>query len=168
MEIIFIGLMKSDRRLNAPRESSKWRKYGTSKTGRYTMFRPKSSRSHRASSSLLAYLEDLEDGSTCHRLGKCSKCSNKWGNPVSHSPVATSTWYLKTPTTYPTSTFWESAPQVTVWARVHLETIVIYQLGFSQNYCTFSSTSLINIVLCDKFPWTKFIDCKYFDMRWGV
>ena len=35
---IFIELMTSDRSLNASREGSKWRNYGTWKTWRYTMY----------------------------------------------------------------------------------------------------------------------------------
>ena len=42
---------------------------------------------------------------------------------------------------------------------------MIYQIGFNQNYYTFSSILLLKIVVCSKFSWTKFIDDKYFDSK---
>ena len=36
--------------------------------------------------------------------------------------------------------------------RLHMQTLVIYKLGFNQNYYTFTSILLIKIVLCSKFP----------------
>ena len=33
----------------------------------------------------------------------------------------------------------------------HLETLIIYKLGFNQNYYTFTSILLIKIVLCSNF-----------------
>ena len=47
----------------------------------------------------------------------------------------------------------------------HVQTLIIYKLGFNQNYHTFDLKLLIQIVLCTKFPWTKFINYKCFDMR---
>ena len=34
----------------------------------------------------------------------------------------------------------------------HMQTLIIYNLGFNQNYHTFTLILLINIVLCSKFP----------------
>ena len=34
----------------------------------------------------------------------------------------------------------------------HLQTLIIYKLGFNQNYCIFTSILLIKIVRCSKFP----------------
>ena len=49
--------------------------------------------------------------------------------------------------------------------QFHVETLIIYNLGFNQNYYTFVLILLIKIVLCSKFPWTKFINNKCFDMK---
>ena len=46
-----------------------------------------------------------------------------------------------------------------------METLEIYQLGFSQNYCTIAVILLIKNVLCSNFHFTKFINCKCFPMR---
>ena len=35
--------------------------------------------------------------------------------------------------------------------RTHLQTLIIYKLGFNQNYYTFTLMLLIKIVLCSKF-----------------
>ena len=34
----------------------------------------------------------------------------------------------------------------------HLQTLIIYKLGFNQNYFTFTQMLLIKIVLCSRFP----------------
>jgi len=47
-----------------------------------------------------------------------------------------------------------------------MQTLTIYKLGFNQDYYTFTFISLIKIVLCSKFPLTKFI--YHFDMRLGL
>jgi hypothetical protein len=44
---------------------------------------------------------------------------------------------------------------------------MIYKLGFNQNYYTFTLMLLIKIVLCSEFPWTRFINHKCFDMKFG-
>ena len=49
----------------------------------------------------------------------------------------------------------------------HLQTLMIYKLGFNQNYYTIALLLLIKIVLCSKFPWTKFINYKCFHMGSG-
>ena len=36
--------------------------------------------------------------------------------------------------------------------KTHVETLMIYKLGFNQNYYTFTLILLIKIVLCSKFP----------------
>ena len=41
----------------------------------------------------------------------------------------------------------------------------ICKLGFNHNYYTFTLLLLINVVLCGKFPWTKSISYKCFDMK---
>ena len=46
-----------------------------------------------------------------------------------------------------------------------MQTLTIYKVGFNQNYCTFTLILPINIVMWSKFPWTKFINCKRFEMR---
>ena len=46
-----------------------------------------------------------------------------------------------------------------------MQTLIIYKLGFNENYYTFTFILLIKIVLCSKFPGTKFINYKCFDMR---
>ena len=48
-----------------------------------------------------------------------------------------------------------------------MPTLTIYKLGFNQNYYTFALNFLINIVLCSKFPLTKFVNYKCFEMRFG-
>ena len=48
--------------------------------------------------------------------------------------------------------------------HAHMQTIILHKLGFNQNYYTVTSM-LINIVLCGKFPWTKFTNYKCFDMK---
>ena len=37
--------------------------------------------------------------------------------------------------------------------RSHMQTHIIYKLGFNQNYYTFTLILLIKIVVCSKFPW---------------
>jgi hypothetical protein len=49
----------------------------------------------------------------------------------------------------------------------HMQTLTIYELGFNQNYYTSALIFLINIVLCSKFPLTKFVNYKCFEMRFG-
>ena len=39
----------------------------------------------------------------------------------------------------------------------HVQTLIIYKLGFNQNYYTVALTLLIKIVLCGKFRSTKFM-----------
>jgi len=34
----------------------------------------------------------------------------------------------------------------------HVETLIIYKLGFNQNYYTFALILLTKIVMCSKFP----------------
>ena len=41
-----------------------------------------------------------------------------------------------------------------------METLIIYKLGFNQNYQTSVLILLINIALCSKFHRTKFINLK--------
>ena len=48
-----------------------------------------------------------------------------------------------------------------------MQTLVIYELGFYQNNYTRGLILLIKIVLCGKFPGTKFINYKCFDTRLG-
>ena len=47
----------------------------------------------------------------------------------------------------------------------HLQTLIIYKLGCNQNCYTFTLILLMKIVMCSKFPCTKFINYKCFDMR---
>ena len=47
----------------------------------------------------------------------------------------------------------------------HLQTLVIYKVGFNQNNYTFTSILLIEIVLCRTFSWAKFINHKCFHMN---
>ena len=47
----------------------------------------------------------------------------------------------------------------------HMQTLIIYKLGFNQNYYTFTLMLLIKIVLCIKFPWINFIKYKCFEMK---
>ena len=46
--------------------------------------------------------------------------------------------------------------------QMHMQTLVIYKLGFNQDNSTFTSILPIKIVMCSKCPWTKFIkhDCS--------
>ena len=48
--------------------------------------------------------------------------------------------------------------------RSHLQTLVINEFGFNQSYHTFTSKLPIKIVMCSRFPGTKFTDHKCFDM----
>ena len=41
----------------------------------------------------------------------------------------------------------------------------IHNLGFNENCYTLTLMLLIKIVLCSKFPWTNFMNCKWFDTR---
>jgi len=50
----------------------------------------------------------------------------------------------------------------------HLQILVIYKLGFGQNFYTFTLILLVRIVLCSEFPWTKFADIKCFDCKYWV
>ena len=36
--------------------------------------------------------------------------------------------------------------------RSHMPTLMIYELGFNQDYYTFTLISLVKIILCSKFP----------------
>ena len=45
-----------------------------------------------------------------------------------------------------------------------MQTLVIYKLGFYQNYYTLTLTLLTKIFLSGKFPWRKFKDYKWFEM----
>ena len=45
-----------------------------------------------------------------------------------------------------------------VWISCHIQTLVIYKLGFNQNYLTFAFELLSKIVLCSKFSWTKLVN----------
>ena len=47
----------------------------------------------------------------------------------------------------------------------HLQTLRIYPLSFNHNYDTVALISLIKIVLCSKFHYTKFINYKWLQMR---
>jgi len=47
----------------------------------------------------------------------------------------------------------------------HMQILIIYKLGFNQNYYTFAWILLIKIVLCSKFHWTKLINYKCFHMN---
>ena len=47
----------------------------------------------------------------------------------------------------------------------HPQTLVIYRTGFNQVYYTLTLILLVKIVMCSKIPYTKFINCKCFDMR---
>ena len=49
--------------------------------------------------------------------------------------------------------------------KFHVETLVLCELGFNQNYYTFVLISLIKIVLCSKIHSTKFIHYKCFHIR---
>ena len=47
-----------------------------------------------------------------------------------------------------------------------MQTLLIYKLGLNQKYNTFTLILIINIVVCCKFPCTKFINNNCFEMRW--
>ena len=49
--------------------------------------------------------------------------------------------------------------------QFHMQTLLIYKLGFNQNYYTSTLMSLIRIVMCSKFHWNKFINYKCFHMK---
>jgi len=49
--------------------------------------------------------------------------------------------------------------------RFYTQTLIFYKLGFNQNYHTFTLMLLVKTVLCSKFPWTKFINYKCFEVR---
>jgi len=49
----------------------------------------------------------------------------------------------------------------------HVETLIIYKLGFVQNYYTFALILLIKIVMCKNNPQTNFINYKCFEMKSG-
>ena len=51
-----------------------------------------------------------------------------------------------------------------VWG-FHQQTLIIHELGFNQNFYTFTVIVLIKIVMFSKLPSTKFINYKSFDMR---
>ena len=40
----------------------------------------------------------------------------------------------------------------TAYRRLHMQTLIVYRLGFNQNYYTFTLILIINIVLCGKLP----------------
>ena len=46
-----------------------------------------------------------------------------------------------------------------------MQTLIIYKLGLNPKYYTLILTLLVKIVLCRRFPCTKFIDYQCFDMR---
>ena len=46
-----------------------------------------------------------------------------------------------------------------------MQTLMIYKLGFNQNYYTFTFLLLTKIVLCGEFPCTKFLNYKCFGVR---
>ena len=43
-------------------------------------------------------------------------------------------------------------PAVKVSGRFHVKTVIIYKLGFNENYYTFTSILLAKIVMCSNFP----------------
>ena len=45
--------------------------------------------------------------------------------------------------------------------------LIIYKLGFNQNYYTFTLILLLKIILCSKFPLTELINHKCFEMRFS-
>jgi len=47
--------------------------------------------------------------------------------------------------------------------QFHVETLMVYKLGFNQNYFTFSLILLIKLVLCGNFPRTMFINYVFRD-----
>ena len=49
--------------------------------------------------------------------------------------------------------------------RPHMQTIIIYKLGFDQDYFTFTLILVINIVPCSEFPWTDFMNYNCFQSR---
>jgi hypothetical protein len=48
--------------------------------------------------------------------------------------------------------------------RTHMQTLIIYKLGFNQIYYTLTIILLMNIALCSNFPCTEFIDYQCFVM----
>ena len=44
---------------------------------------------------------------------------------------------------------------------IYIETLIIYKLGFDQNYCTFTLIILIRSVLYRKFQWTELKYCVF-------
>jgi hypothetical protein len=64
---------------------------------------------------------------------------------------------------------WVGGSGFLVWvegSEFHMQTLIIYKLGFNQNYST--STLTLLIVLYSKFPLTKFKDYECFEMRFLV
>ena len=61
---------------------------------------------------------------------------------------------------------WEDARQ---WGSFHfgshMQTLLIYELGFNQDSFTSTFILLRKKVKCSRFPWAKFTNCKCFDMR---
>ena len=53
----------------------------------------------------------------------------------------------------------------TLMSEFHVQTLIIHKLGFNQNFFTFTLILLIKIFLCSKFPGTKFIDLKCFELK---
>ena len=51
------------------------------------------------------------------------------------------------------------------WDNLYRKRSMIHKLGFNQNYNTFALIPLMDIILCSKFPWTKFTNYKCFEMR---
>ena len=47
--------------------------------------------------------------------------------------------------------------------KFHMQTLIIYKLGFNQNYYTITLNSLIKIVRWSKFLWTQFRSYKCVD-----
>ena len=58
-----------------------------------------------------------------------------------------------------------SAPRLRSWIQFHVETLMIHEPGFNQNYWTFTLILLMKIVLCSKFPSTGFIHLECFDKK---
>ena len=50
-------------------------------------------------------------------------------------------------------------------AGTHLQTHIIYELGFNQNYYKITFNITVKIVMCSKFAGTEFVNYKCFDMR---
>jgi hypothetical protein len=65
-------------------------------------------------------------------------------------------------------TTWSTALKSSVRGFVRgfrLQKLLIFKLGLNQNHYTFTSISLIEIVLYSGFPWTQFINYKCCHMR---